>query len=344
MWSWFARWSGWCIGLCSLTALALAPRGGPYGPGGPREPHQGELPLGLGRELIEPADNAFDPRRWELGRRLFFEPMLSRDGARSCASCHVPEKNFADDQPKSLGVGGARTTRNVPSLLNRGFGRSFMWDGSVPTLEEQVLLPIANELEMGLPLEDALARLADHEPYPALFAAAFEDGLTRDNLARALAQYVRRLVFGDSAIDRFRAADYGELSSEERVGLWVFESKGRCWRCHSGPNFSDEDFHATGVGAVEGLAREGRLAVTADPADRGRFKTPSLRGVAATAPYMHDGSLATLEDVIAFYRRGGEPHGNRDPLLEPIELSEREAAGLVAFLQALSRPGGTPGG
>jgi cytochrome c peroxidase len=153
---------------------------------------------------------------------------------------------------------------------------------------------------------------------------------------------VRGLVFGDSAIDRFRAGDYAELASEERVGLWVFESKGRCWRCHSGANFSDESFHNTGVGAEGGVPLDGRFAVTADEADRGRFKTPTLRGVAATAPYMHDGSLATLAEVVEFYRRGGNANEHLDPLLQPLDLSDREAAALVAFLGALSRPGGSP--
>ena len=327
------------LALCALASLSLVL---PAPQGGPGVPHTGELPLGLARELVEPEHNAFDARRWELGRQLFFEPLLSRDGSLSCAGCHRPEHAFADPLPRSRGVGGALTLRNAPSLLNRGFGQSFMWDGSVPTLEAQVLLPIENELEMDLPLEQALQRLGEHAGYPAQFAAAFPDGLTRDNLARALAQYVRRLVHGDSAVDRLRAAQTAELNGEERVGLWVYESKGRCWRCHSGPNFSDEDFHATGVGASDGLARPGRLAVTGEEADRGRFKTPSLRGVAHSAPYMHDGSLATLAEVIEFYRRGGEPHGNRDPLLEPLDLSDREAAALVAFLEALSRPGGSP--
>jgi cytochrome c peroxidase len=316
------------VGLCALASQALPPD---------FPPPPSELPLGLARELPQPPDNAFDARRWELGRRLFFDPRLSRDGTISCASCHRPEAGFADVEAFSLGIGGARTLRNTPSLENRGFGASFFWDGRAPTLEDQVLQPIEDEREMGLPLATLLERLAAHEDYPALFAAGFEDGLSRKNLARALAQFVRGIVLGDSPVDRFRAADAAALGAEERVGLWVYESKGRCWRCHSGPNFSDEAFHATGIGVRDGTAEPGRAAVTGDPADRGRFKTPSLRGVARTAPYMHDGSLATLRDVIEFYRRGGNAHAELDPLMQPLELTEREAAGLVAFLEALSR-------
>jgi cytochrome c peroxidase len=318
------------LALVAAAALVASPATPPQAPAA-------ELPLGLARALPEPTDNAFDPRRWELGRRLFFDALLSRDGTIACASCHKPEAGFADVEAFSPGVGGARTLRNTPSLENRGFGASFFWDGRAPTLEAQVLQPIEDEREMGLELGLLLERLRAHQEYPGMFAAAFEDGLTRDNLARALAQFVRGIVLGDSPVDRFRAADASALGAEERVGLWVYESKGRCWRCHSGPNFTDEAFHSTGVGVRDGVAEPGRAAVTGDPADRGRFKTPSLRGVARTAPYMHDGSLATLSEVVEFYRRGGVPHAELDALMQPLELTEREAAGLVAFLEALSR-------
>jgi len=334
--------AAWALAALAPLLCWVPGQGPAFPPGGPAQPFQGDLPLGLERALPEPADNAFDPRRWELGRRLFFDAELSADRTISCSSCHLPQRNFADGVALSLGVRGQRTLRNAPSLVNRGFGASFMWDGRVATLEEQVLMPVANELEMGLPLDELVRRLAAHAEYPALFEAAFEDGLTQQNAARALAQYVRRLVLGDSAIDRFRAGAYAELSGEERVGLWVFESKGRCWRCHAGANFSDELFHNTGVGARQGLPEPGRMAITGEQGDRGRFKTPTLRGVAHTAPFMHDGSLATLSEVVAFYQRGGGANASLDPLLQPLELSERETAALVAFLEALSRPGGSP--
>ena len=193
---------------------------------------------------------------------------------------------------------------------------------------------------MGLPLDQALARLAGDAEYPKLFAAA---GLSVDRpaVASSLAEFCRRLVVGDSPIDRFRAAQ-GELTPLERRGLWIFESKGRCWRCHAGPNFSDETFHNTGVGVLEGQCEPGRAKITKDDADLGRFKTPTLRMVAKTAPYMHDGSLATLEEVVRYYKRGGNKNEHLDPLLEPIDLTDDDIAALVAFMQALSRSAEEP--
>jgi cytochrome c peroxidase len=271
-----------------------------------------------------------------LGARLFFDPLLSSDRSVACASCHRPELGFADSLPRSRGAHGRETERNAPSLLNRAYGRSFMWDGRATTLEEQVLLPLENPLEMDLPLERALALLAADASYRAAFERVSGRAPERDDLARALAAYVRRLVLGGSPVDRFRAGDFGALGDEARAGLWFYESRGGCWRCHSGANFSDEDFHDTGVGAEGGEPQVGRAAVTGRPEDRGRFKTPTLRGVARTAPYMHDGSLATLEEVVEFYRQGGRANANLDPLLRPLEMSATDARNLVAFLRALS--------
>lgn len=288
-------------------------------------------PLGLPeREALE------DEALAALGARLFFDPVLSADRSVACASCHRPERAFADDVPLSSGVGGQRTLRNAPSLLNRAYGRRFMWDGRAETLEEQALLPIENPLEMALPLTEALARLAADPDYRERFGRVLGGPPTEAGLARALAAYVRRLVLGDSPVDRFRAGDFSALSDAERAGLWFYESRGRCWRCHGGANFTDEDFHDTGVGVRDGEPEEGRAAISGDPEDRGRFKTPSLRGLADTAPYMHDGSLATLEEVVEFYRVGGRPNDRLDPLLEPIEMTPADAANLVAFLRALS--------
>lgn len=296
------------------------------------------LPLGLPDSLPTPPGNPYTPAAVALGRRLFFDPLLSRDHSVSCATCHRPELGFASDEALSLGVAGRRTERNVPTLFNRAFAKHFMWDGSAATLESQVVMPIENELEMDLGLEGAVARLREHAEYPALFDAAYGEPPSAEHLGRALATFVRGLVTGDSPVDRFRTAgEQGALSETERTGMWIFDSKGGCWQCHLGPNFSDEEFHNTGVGVVDGVPLTGRFAVTGDEADRGRFKTPTLRALSKTAPYMHDGSLESLADVVEFYRRGGNANGNLDPRLKPIELSEREAAGLVAFLEALSR-------
>ena len=293
-----------------------------------------ELPLGLPQELAAAAP---EPLELELGRRLFFDPLLSVDRSIACASCHVPERGFADGRARSLGVHGRETTRNAPTILNRALGEAFMWDGRAATLEEQVLLPIENELEMGLPLDDAVARLRADPTYVQGFDASFGEPPSRERLADALATFVRAQVLGGSPVDHFRAGKRDALTAAERSGLWLFESRGGCWRCHSGPNFSDEDFHNTGVGIETGSPDPGRSAVTGDAADTGAFKTPTLRGLALTAPYMHDGSLATLAEVVEFYRKGGHPNPHLDPAMGPIEMTDQDAANLVAFLEALSR-------
>lgn len=296
------------------------------------------LPLGLPDVLPTPADNPYTPAGMALGRRLFFDPILSRDESLSCASCHQPDHGFASPEPLSLGVGGVRTLNNAPTLFNRAFATHFMWDGRVETLEEQVLLPVENELEMDLSLDVAVTRLREHAEYGPLFEAAYGEPASALTLGRTLATFVRHLVLGDSPVDRFRSGGVqGALTDLERTGMWVFDSKGGCWQCHVGPNFSDESFHNTGIGSVAGSPLPGRLAVTGESADLGRFKTPTLRALTLTAPYMHDGSLATLEEVVEFYRRGANANANLDSRLHPIDLTERESAGLVAFLEALSR-------
>lgn len=277
-----------------------------------------------------------------IGRKLFFDPLLSVDRSLSCASCHRPEHGFADAQATSLGVHGARTTRNAPSLFNRALGASFMWDGRAPTLAEQVLQPIENPSEMGSKLDDVVARLRGEREYAALFRSELGGEPSKELLARSLSAFVGTLWLGDSPVDRFQGGDAAALSDRERTGLWVYESKARCWRCHSGTNFTDEELHNTGVGVKDGIAEEGRFAVTHDDADRGRFKTPTLRGLAFTAPYMHDGSLATLREVVDYYARGGNANAHLSPEIEKLELTEEEKGSLIAFLEALSRRASGP--
>ena len=271
-----------------------------------------------------------------LGRTLFFDSILSKDRSVACASCHRPELAFTDGQALSTGIDGHKTLRNTPTLFNRAYGERFMWDGRAATLESQVLLPIQDPREMGLALDEALDRLKADTGYARLFQRAFQREADAESLGIALASFVRRLTLGDSPVDRFRAGERNALSAEARSGLWFYESRGGCWRCHGGANFTDEDFHNTGIGVVDGNPAEGRFAVTGDEKDRGGFKTPTLRGVALTAPYMHDGSLATLEEVVEFYRKGGHPNAQLDPHMAPIEMSDADATNLVAFLRALS--------
>ncbi len=286
---------------------------------------------------LDAGPRPLDGARFALGRALFFDPVLSGDRSVSCASCHQPEYGFADPRPLSPGIQGRTAARHTPSLLNRGLGRVFSWTGQAASLHEQVLLPIPNPREMGLPLDEIAPRLRADPRHGPAFEAAFGRPATITDTGAALSAFVERIWIGASPVDRFQAGEFDALDDRERAGLWLYESKAGCWRCHAGRNYTDEEFHATGVGASERVAEPGRADVTSDESDRGRFKTPTLRGVSRTAPYMHDGSLATIEDVIAFYRRGGNDIPQRDAQLVPLDVTEDEAQALAAFLRALSR-------
>ena len=314
----------------SLRALLLATLLGAAAVATPGAQLAPEVPLGLPDSVAEAL--VAPPAQVDLGRRLFFDPILSSDRSVSCASCHEPERAFADPRPKSVGVGG-ETARHAPSLVNRALGRSFHWDGEVATLEEQALLPIASPVEMNLSIEEAVARLAADASYVTAFEEAWGGEPTAERLAGSLATFVRTLISGGSRVDRFRAGEIDALNEAERAGFWLYESRGGCWKCHSGANFSDEKLHNTGV--ATGGDDLGRMAVTGDEADRGRFKTPTLREVGRTAPYMHDGSLETLYDVVEFYKYGGKANPNLDSRMAPLDLSERDMLNLVAFLEAL---------
>ena len=279
------------------------------------------IPLGL--DLYIPATESNPPtaEKIELGRRLFFDRRLSRDGSVSCASCHTPERAFADKRARSIGVGGREGHRHSPALINRGYGRAFFWDGRTATLEEQVLKPIQDPNEMDLTLHEAASRVKLDVP----------------TISRALASYVRSILSGDAPCDRFGNGDRSALSTEQQLGLQIFRGKGNCTSCHIGPNFTDEQFHNTGVAWRDGaFADEGRFAISKNPRDRGAFKTPTLREIARTAPYMHDGSLATLEAVIDFYSAGGRAKPHLDPEMRSGNFTAEEKRALVAFLGSLS--------
>jgi cytochrome c peroxidase len=334
------------VGLALALAALFLPAGlalgeeRPKPPPLPRDTLVRELPLEplAGRSparLPPPADNVLTRERIGLGRKLFFDPILSADGSVSCATCHDPAHAFAGSQPRSVGIAGHTGRRNAPSLLNRASGTAFFWDGRGKTLEEQALEPIKNPHELGGPLDDAVRRLQADAGYRWAFAEAYPDGVTAENLGRALAAFERVLISGGSRLDRFRAGEVSALTDGERIGLWLFESRAGCWRCHRGANFTDERFHNTGVAALQNEPDGGRYEVTHDEADRGRFKTPGLRDVSQTAPYMHDGSLASLHEVVDYYNRGPTPNSRLDPALKPLSLSPQEVEHLVEFLKAL---------
>ena len=217
-----------------------------------------------------------------------------------------------------------------------GWGESFFWDGRIDTLEAQVLEPIVAELEMDLTIDEAVERLRGTNPSPAAFRDTFGRDVNRDDLARALAAYVRTIQSGASPFDRYVWGEPAAFSSDERAGLRLFRGRANCTVCHVGPNFTDEEFHHTGVFWGRQPYDAGRVLVTGAAEDTGKFKIPTLREVARTAPYMHDGSIATLEEVVDFYDRGGNANPFRDQALRPLRLTEDEKMALVAFLKTLS--------
>ena len=294
------------------------------------------IPLGLDLYLPVPEENPLSPAHVALGSSLFKDTGLSRDGTVSCATCHDPRRAFTDGLPVAVGVGGLKGTRNAPTLVNRAYGRSQFWDGRTMSLEAQVLEPISNPRELDFSAEEAVARLANSPAYREQFQSVFGRDVNAADLARALASYLRTILSGKSRFDRYVAGDREALTVEERRGLEVFRGKGNCAACHSGPTFSDEEFHNTGV-AWRGFWQDsGRVAVTANETDVGAFKTPTLREVALTAPFMHDGSFTSLEDVVDYYDRGGNqaPGLNRD--VRMLRLTSDEKRALIAFLRALS--------
>ena len=271
------------------------------------------IPLGLDLYMPVPEENPLTPEGIELGRRLFFDRRLSRDKTVSCSTCHDPKRAFSDGRATAIGVAQREGRRSSPALVNRGYGRLFFWDGRAHSLEDQVLKPIEDPNEMDLPLAEATSRV----------------GLGTHTISHVLASFVRSLLYGDSPYDRFQAGNREALTPEQRHGLEIFRGKGNCAACHVGPNFSDESLHNTGVAWKDGrLVDEG--------GGKGRFKTPTLREICRTAPYMHDGSIGTLEEVLEYYDRGGNRNPALDPEIRPLNLSPAEKRALVTFLSTLS--------
>jgi len=286
-----------------------------------------------------PADNPPTDEKAALGKRLFFDKILSSDRTVSCATCHDPERAFADTKALAVGISGRIGKRHSPALINRAFGRAHFWDGRAISLEAQVVQPISDRNEMDLPLEDAVARLAGDSVYRDAFQSVFGRPVSGDDLGRALATYLRTIRSTDSPYDRFMAGAADAMTADQLQGLQIFRTKARCIFCHSEPLFTDEQFQNTGVAwqaETTSYQDDGRFMVSNQPRDRGKFKTPTLREIGRTAPYMHDGSLATLEAVVDFYDRGGRPNQNLFPMIRPIGLTPAEKQQLISFLGALS--------
>lgn len=281
-----------------------------------------------------------DSVRIELGRKLFFDPSLSSDRTISCASCHKPERAFADDVAFSAGVGGARGERNTPTLLNVGGRTSMFWDGRAETLEDQAVFPIENPLEMNLPIAEAVARIEASEDYKQLFAAGYDGKITARTIGRALAAFQKTLASFDTSYDSYNLGDDAAISASAKRGRLLFIGKAKCADCHSGNDFTSERFRNIGLFDAGRLADRGRGKITGNPADDGQFKVPTLRNVAVTAPYMHNGMFATLREVITYYNEPDKivpgQKGRDASMGEPLRLTPAEVEDLENFLLTLT--------
>ena len=325
-----------------------------------------------------PPDNPPTVEKIALGRKLFFDRRLSFNNTMSCGMCHIPEQGFTNNELATpVGMEGQSIRRNSPTILNAAYAKHIFHDGRDTSLETQAINPLLAKDEMANPsMGWLLAKIARFADYDGLFEAAFGGGPSTDRIGQAIASWERTVLAGNAPFDRWRyARNKNALSAEQKKGFKLFTGKAGCVSCHHVAEdhalFTDDSFHDTGIGYMSvGAARDdspvrvelapgvvvamdrdvvrsvgdprppdlGRFEVSLDPADKWRFKTPSLRNVAVTAPYMHDGSLRTLEEVVRFYDVGGVPHEELDPLLRPLGLLDEEVAALVAFLESLTSP------
>lgn len=304
-----------------------------------------QAPLGAEIDLAALPDPP-TPERVRLGRWLFYDTRLSADNTVSCATCHRPEHAFSEPTPVSTGVGGQQGRRKAPSLVNQADALlpHFFWDGRAESLEDQALGPIGNPIEMGNQPDGMVANLSRIAGYTPYFEEAFGSGsITDERVARAIVAYERTRMSGNSPWDRWRYnRDESAVSDQVKLGHEVFFGKAKCRQCHAGNNFTDSMFHNVGIGwdpVAKRFSDEGRFAVTGRPADLGAFKTPTLRDVARHAPYMHDGSVATLREVVDLYNRGGHANPHLDVKIEPLGLTAEEVDAIVAFLEALNGEG-----
>lgn len=298
--------------------------------------YEWKIPLGL-QEPDVPEDNPMSEAKVELGKALYFDKRLSRDGTVSCATCHDPSKGWTDQSPVSTGIKGQKGGVSAPSVLNAAYYELQFWDGRAASLEEQAKGPIANPIEMGFTHEEAVARLKTIKGYSPLFKRAFGDAaIDIDRVAKAIAAFERTVLTGNSPFDRWQAGDKTAMSESAVRGHALFNGKANCSFCHDGFNFSNSDFHNIGVGMLAKEPNLGRFAQTKEERHKGAFKTPTLRNLKHTAPYMHDGSEKTVRDVIEYYNRGGNRNPWIDGRVKELKLTKAEVDDLVAFMDALN--------
>jgi cytochrome c peroxidase len=298
----------------------------------PRATADDDVPLGL-KKVRHPRNNPPTEAKIALGRQLYFDPRLSIDNTISCASCHDPGKGWSNDDRFATGVDNQIGGRSAPTIINTAYNRFQFWDGRAGSLEEQALGPVQNPIEMAMPSMDVVVeKLNRIDGYREQFQDVFGTDVTEEGIAQAIAAYERTVLSGDAPYDRFKAGDEDALSEAAQRGMDLFFGKAQCSGCHVGSNFTDNAFHNIGIGMDAEEPDPGRFAISGLRGDTGSFKTPTLREIASTAPYMHDGSLETLEAVVEHYDKGGIPNPYLDEQIFELELTEQQKADLVTFL------------
>ena len=290
------------------------------------------------QEIPFPTENPYSVAKVELGRRMFFDPTFSASKTISCASCHLPSVAWTDHQPHARGEGASAMSLRTPTLINVAWLDTLGWDGKFHSIESVAFTPITGKLNMNLPEPTLVDRLSATRSYPPLFDAAFGDAtITRQRVEMALATFERTIVSPEAPFDRWIAGKDDAITVAAQRGFEIFNGKGRCAECHSGWAFTDGSFHDIGTATGQDIGR-GRYFPTSIKLQYA-FKTPSLRDITLHAPYMHDGSIATLEQVIDLYDRGGIDRPSRSELIRPLHLTDTEKSDLIAFLQILKSDG-----
>lgn len=323
---------------CAKSTDVVAPAGKTTLPGLPTPP------LGITSQLTDLPEPP-TPARIVLGRHLFFDKRLSVDNTVSCATCHRPENAFSEPTAVSTGVRGQKGNRKSPGFVNLAWTLypHFFWDGREASLEGQAKGPIQNPIEMGNTHENVVKTIAAIKGYAPMFDAAFgSTEVNIDKIAKAIADYERTRMSGNSPFDKWQAGDAKAVSAQVKKGHELFFGKARCNQCHLGQNFTDSLFHNLGVGwdkKTKKFKDEGRVAISKKAEDTGAFKTPGLREVTKHAPYMHDGSMKTLRETVVHYNKGGIKNPHLSPKIEPLKLTNKEVDAVVAFMQSLDGEG-----
>lgn len=348
------RWAGLCALTFAFGVLSIGCRESEQ-PAGPKTekttpekktskkavaetPKAPKVPLGL-PPLPVPKDNPMTAEKIELGKLLYFDTRLSKDGTVSCATCHNPNQGWAERRPTSKGIKDQVGGRNAPTVINSAYHPAQFWDGRAASLEEQALGPIENPIEMGHDLDQCCQQLNKIPAYEKSFKAVFGTGVTKEGIAKAIAAFERTILSGNSPYDRFKAGDKKALTDVQQRGMDVFLEKGNCATCHAPPTFSNGRYYNAGVGAGNPKPDPGRKDVTKKDTDLGKFRVPHLRDIVDTGPYFHDGSAETLEAAVALMAAGGNDNPNLSPMMTGVraaKLTEQDKKDLVDFLKALS--------